>query len=54
MPIVAHGVDHVHIKFDPDFLAGKTLLLIQQSGKYVLNEIFLAVFLPFREGIQGN
>jgi hypothetical protein len=41
-------------KNDHGFLSWKTLLLIKQWRKYVLNEIFLVIFLPFREGIQGN
>jgi hypothetical protein len=54
MPIVTHRVIHVHRKIDRGFLAWKTLLFIQQRRKLVLNEILVAVFLSFREGIQGN
>jgi hypothetical protein len=44
----------MHRKIGRGFLARKTFLLMKQSRKHVLNEIVLAAFLSFREGIQGN
>jgi hypothetical protein len=41
-------------KIDRGFQVWKILFLIQQRRKYMLNKIFLVVFLPFREGIQGH
>jgi hypothetical protein len=46
MHIVAHRVVHVQRKIRRNFLARKTLLLIQQWRKYVLSKIFLVPFLP--------
>jgi hypothetical protein len=54
MSIVAHRVVQVRKKIDRGFLAWNTLLLIKQWRMYILIEIFLVVFLPVREGIQGN
>jgi hypothetical protein len=44
----------LNIKIDVAVPPGKTRLLIRQRRKYVLNELLLVVFLPFKEGIQAN